>query len=82
VRHAAIRALPTGAELKPKVPVFKPRASGIYSGCYSTHGRKVEEQTHSFEIGLGDGMPNSVHNQIRQQLSFVVPLPWPMLVDC
>jgi len=35
VRRAAIRALPTGAELKPEVPVFKPGASGIYSGCYN-----------------------------------------------
>ena len=35
VRRAAIRALPTGAELKSEVPVFKPGASGIYSGCYN-----------------------------------------------
>src|SRR6185312_4539527 len=34
VRRAAIRALPTGAKLKPEVPVFKTGASGIYSGCY------------------------------------------------
>ena len=29
VRRAAIRALPTGAKLKPEVPVFKTGASGI-----------------------------------------------------
>ena len=35
VRRAAIRALPTGAELKPEVLVFEPGASGIYSGFYN-----------------------------------------------